>query len=52
VRERIAPLDEDRPSTDDIEQIAADLFSPAAIDTLLDQTCIGVAWLLGERDGW
>jgi histidine ammonia-lyase len=52
VRERIAPLDEDRPSSDDVERLVADLLSPAAIDALLDQTCIGAAWLLGERDGW
>jgi histidine ammonia-lyase len=52
VRERVAPLDEDRPSTDDIEQIAADLLGPEAIDALLDQTCIGATRSLGERCGW
>ena len=47
-----SPLDEDRASTDDIEQIAADLFGPTAIETLLNQSGIGANWSLGERAGW
>ena len=47
-----SPLDEDRSSTDDIEQIAADVFGPTALDTLLDQSGIGANWSLGERAGW
>ncbi|HUA43772.1 MAG TPA: histidine ammonia-lyase [Solirubrobacteraceae bacterium] len=52
VRERITPLDEDRASTDDVERIATDLFGPAVIETLLDQSGIGGNWSLGGRDGW
>jgi histidine ammonia-lyase len=52
VRERVAPLDEDRPSTIDVEHIADDLLGPTAIDALLDRTSIGADWTLGERDGW
>jgi histidine ammonia-lyase len=52
VRERIAPFDEDRSSTDDVERIAADVLGPAVIDALLDQTRIGADWSLREREGW
>lgn len=52
IRERILPLDEDRASTDDIEQIAGDLFGPTVIETLLNQSGIGANWSLGERAGW
>jgi len=52
VRERVIPLDEDRASADDIEQIAGDLFGPRVIETLLNQSGIGDSWSLGGRDGW
>jgi histidine ammonia-lyase len=52
VRERIAPLDEDRASADDIEQITAELFGQAVIETLLNQSGIGANWSLGGGDGW
>jgi histidine ammonia-lyase len=52
VRERITPLDEDRASTDDIEQITADLFGQAVIEGLLNRSGIGAHWSLGERSGW
>ena len=52
VRERITPLDEDRASTDDIEQLAADLFGQAVVGALLDQSGIGANYSLGERAGW
>jgi len=52
LRDHVVPLDEDRSSTDDVEQIAATLLGPTVIGTLLDGAGIGAAWLLGERDGW
>jgi histidine ammonia-lyase len=52
VRERITPLDEDRSSADDIEQITAELFGKAVIETLLNQSGIRANWSLGGLDGW
>jgi histidine ammonia-lyase len=52
VRERITPLDEDRSSADDIEQITAEVFGKAVIETLLNQSGIRANWSLGGLDGW